>query len=52
MAFADVQDAKFDADFRSYLVPGLLETGTASEVAKLEGLSGEWEMNYQASSIA
>lgn len=48
--FADVQDAaRFDTEFRSYLVPGLLDgPELALEVARLEGLSGEWEeMNYQ-----
>ncbi|MEO8397578.1 MAG: hypothetical protein ABI700_31570, partial [Chloroflexota bacterium] len=43
--FADEKDAaKFDAEFRGYLVPGLLDgPELAPEVAKLEGLSGEWE---------
>lgn len=48
--FADEKDAKkFDAEFRGYLVPGLLDgPELAPEVAKLEGLSGEWEdMNYR-----
>lgn len=47
--FADQKDAaKFDAEFRGYLVPGLLDgPELAPEVAKLEGLSGEWEdMDY------
>jgi len=47
--FADEKDAaKFDAEFRGYLVPGLLDgPELAPEVAKLEGLSGEWEdMDY------
>jgi hypothetical protein len=47
--FASEADAeKFDAEFRSYLVPGLLDgPELAPEVAKLEGLSGEWEdMDY------
>ena len=49
--FADEKDAaKFDAEFRGYLVPGLLDgPELAPEVAKLEGLSGEWEdMDYGA----
>lgn len=43
--FANDEDArKFEAEFRSYLVPGLLEAAElAPEVAKLEGLSGAWE---------
>jgi len=43
--FANEKDAaKFDAEFRGYLVPGLLDgPELAPEVAKLEGLSGEWE---------
>jgi hypothetical protein len=48
--FANEEDAKkFDAEFRSYLVPGLLDgPELAPEVAKLEGLSGEWEdMDYR-----
>jgi hypothetical protein len=48
--FATEEDArKFDAEFHSYLVPGLLDgPELAPEVAKLEGLSGEWEeMDYQ-----
>jgi len=48
--FADEKDAaKFDAEFRGYLVPGLLDgPELAPEVAKLEGLSGEWEdMDYR-----
>jgi hypothetical protein len=47
--FASEADAaKFDAEFRGYLVPGLLDgPELAPEVAKLEGLSGEWEeMDY------
>ncbi|MDX2138464.1 MAG: hypothetical protein SF123_10250, partial [Chloroflexota bacterium] len=42
--FASEEDAaNFDAEFRSYLVPGLLDgPELAPEVAKLEGLSGEW----------
>ncbi len=47
--FANDNDArKFEAEFRSYLVPDLLDgPELAPEVAKLEGLSGEWEaMNY------
>ena len=47
--FANDDDArKFETEFRSYLVPGLLDgPELAPEVAKLEGLSGEWEaMNY------
>lgn len=37
-------------EFRSYLVPGLLAgPELAPEVAKLEGLSGEWEeMDYRS----
>jgi len=49
--FADEKDAaKFDAEFRGYLVPGLLDgPELAPEVAKLEGLSGEWEdMDYRS----
>ncbi len=48
--FASDEDArKFEAEFRSYLVPGLLDgPELAPEVAKLEGLSGEWEdMDYR-----
>jgi len=43
--FADEKDAaKFDAEFRGYLVPGLLDgPELAPEVAKLEGLPGTWE---------
>ncbi|GIK27924.1 MAG: hypothetical protein BroJett007_10620 [Chloroflexota bacterium] len=47
--FASDDDArKFEAEFRSYLVPELLGgPELAPEVAKVEGLSGEWEaMNY------
>ncbi len=42
--FPSVEAAeKFEQDFRSYLVPGLLDAPElAKEVAKLEGLSGEW----------
>jgi len=48
--FANEEDArKFETEFRSYLVPGLLDgPELAPEVAKLEGLSGEWEgMDYR-----
>jgi hypothetical protein len=48
--FANAEDArKFETEFRSYLVPGLLDgPELAPEVAKLEGLSGEWEdMDYR-----
>ena len=48
--FANQDDArKFEAEFRSYLVPGLHDGAElAPEVAKLEGLSGEWEdMDYR-----
>jgi hypothetical protein len=48
--FTSEDDArKFEMEFRSYLVPGLLEgPELAPEVAKLEGLSGTWEgMDYQ-----
>jgi hypothetical protein len=47
--FANEDDAKkFDGEFRGYLVPGLLDgPELAPEVAKLEGLSGEWQdMDY------
>lgn len=47
--FANEDDArKFETEFRSYLVPGLLDgPELAPEVAKLEGLSGEWQdMDY------
>jgi len=47
--FANDEDAhKFEAEFRGYLVPGLLDgPGLAPEVAKLEGLPGSWEkMDY------
>ena len=47
--FANEADAtKFDAEFRGYLVPGVLDAPElAPEVAKLEGLSGEWrDMDY------
>lgn len=49
--FANEDDAKkFDAEFRSYLIPGMIDgPELAPEVAKLEGLSGEWQlMDYQA----
>jgi hypothetical protein len=48
--FANEDDARrFETEFRSYLVPGLLDgPELAPEVAKLEGLSGEWEdMDYR-----
>ena len=48
--FANDDDAhKFETEFRGYLVPGLLDgPELAPEVAKLEGLSGEWEeMDYR-----
>jgi hypothetical protein len=48
--FTNEDDArKFETEFRSYLVTGLLDgPELAPEVAKLEGLSGEWEqMNYR-----
>ncbi|MCK6580768.1 MAG: hypothetical protein L6Q98_21970 [Anaerolineae bacterium] len=48
--FANEDDArKFETEFRSYLVPGLLDgPELAPEVAKLEGLSGEWgDMDYR-----
>jgi len=48
--FADEKDAaKFDAEFRGYLVPDVLDAiELAPEVAKLEGLSGDWEdMDYR-----
>ncbi|MBN8638506.1 MAG: hypothetical protein J0M07_24550 [Anaerolineae bacterium] len=48
--FANEDDArKFEAEFHSYLVPELLDgPELAPEVAKLEGLSGEWEeMDYR-----
>lgn len=43
--FTNDDDArKFEKEFRSYLVPELLDgPELAPEVAKLEGLSGEWE---------
>ena len=47
--FADEAEAKkFAAEFRGYLVPGMLDgPELAPEVAKLEGLSGEWQrMGY------
>lgn len=41
---SEAEAAKFDAEFRGYLVPGLLDgPELAPEVAKLEGLSGEWQ---------
>ena len=42
--------AKFEAEFRGYLVPGVMDgPELAPEVAKLEGLSGEWEdMDYRS----
>jgi hypothetical protein len=49
--FANEDDARrFEMEFRSYLVPGLLDgPELAPEVAKLEGLSGEWEdMDYRS----
>ena len=48
--FANEKDAaKFEAEFRGYLVPGVMDgPELAPEVAKLEGLSGEWEdMDYR-----
>jgi len=48
--FADEQEAeRFEAEFRSYLVPGVMDgPDLAPEVAKLEGLSGDWEdMDYR-----
>ncbi|MCC6615290.1 MAG: hypothetical protein IT320_17580 [Anaerolineae bacterium] len=48
--FANDDDArKFETEFRSYLVPGLLDgPELAPEVAMLEGLSGIWEeIDYQ-----
>jgi hypothetical protein len=48
--FTSDDDArKFDTEFRSYLVPELIDgPELAPEVAKLEGLSGEWEeIDYQ-----
>ena len=51
MAHFASEDAarKFATEFHSYLVPGLLNgPELAPEVAKLEGLSGEWEeMDYR-----
>ncbi len=43
--FRDTQAADtFAADFQSYLIPGLLDgPELAEEVAKLEGLSGQWQ---------
>lgn len=39
----DDEARKFEAEFRSYLVPRLLDgPELAPEVARLEGLSGEW----------
>ncbi len=49
--FANEEDArKFETAFRSYLVPDLLDgPELAPEVAKLEGLSGDWKkMDYSA----
>ncbi len=46
--FASEEQAKrFETEFRSYLVPGLIDgPELAEEVAKLEGMPGEWvEMN-------
>jgi len=48
--FADQQEAeRFEAEFRSYLVLGVMDgPDLAPEVAKMEGLAGEWEdMNYR-----
>jgi hypothetical protein len=48
--FSSKSDAeKFATEFRSYLVPELLDgPELAPEVAKLEGFSGKWQdMNYQ-----
>ena len=48
--FENEEDArKFEAEFRAYLVPGLLDgPELAPEVAKLEGLAGTWEeMDYR-----
>ena len=44
--FTDAAEArKFEAEFRGYLIPGLLDgPELAPEVAKLEGLSGEWQV--------
>ena len=43
--FADAAQARqFETEFRSYLVPGLIDgPELAPEVAKLEGLSGQWQ---------
>lgn len=51
--FANEEDArKFGTEFRSYLLPGVMEgPELAPEVAKLEGLSGQWETHYHHSSI-
>lgn len=49
--FANDEDARrFEDEFRGYLVPDLLDAPElAPEVAKLEGLAGEWhEMDYDA----
>jgi len=48
--FADEKEAeRFETEFRSYLVPGVMDgPDLAPEVAKMEGLSGEWEdMDYR-----
>ena len=48
--FQNDEDArKFEAEFRGYLVPGVMDgPELAPEVAQLEGLSGTWEdMDYQ-----
>jgi len=48
--FADDKEAeRFEREFRSYLVPGVMDgPDLAPEVAKMEGLSGEWtEMDYR-----
>jgi hypothetical protein len=46
---SDAGACTFETEFRSYLVPGLLDgPELAPEVAKLEGLSGEWaDMDYR-----
>lgn len=48
--FASPDDArKFEADFRAYLIPGVLDAPElAEEVARQNGLSAEWEqMSYR-----
>ena len=40
---SEEQAQRFETEFRSYLVPGLIDgPELAEEVSKLEGMAGEW----------